>query len=226
MIARIVELAGEDTVVLIVSDHGGTSNQHMPVDINAVLEETGFVTYTTDPESGEQMPDLSQTTAFGIGLVHVFINLEGREPDGIVPAAEYEATQQKIIDALMTYVDPATGERPFVLALTRADAEMLNLWGELVGDVVYALKPGFDGAHGKQLPSTSFGIGGQHSTFIMSGAGVRKGVRLNRQVRVVDVASTVAYLLGLPVPGNAEGGVVYEALEDPDWMLTALGAMR
>ena len=48
---------------------------------------------------------------------------------------------------------------------------MFNLQGELVGDVVYALRPEFDGAHGKQLPSVSFGIGGQHSTFILSGAG-------------------------------------------------------
>ncbi len=224
MIARVAELADDDTVVLVVSDHGGTSNQHTPVDVNDVLESAGFVTYTTEPQSGERVPDLGRTLALGIGLVHVFINLEGREPDGIVPAEEYEPTQQRIIDALMTYRDPESGERPFVLALTRADAEMLNLMGELTGDVIYALKPGFDGAHGKQLPSTSFGIGGQHSTLIMTGAGVREGVCLERQVRVVDVAPTVAYLLGLPVPRHAEGGVIYEALEDPDWPLTALNS--
>ena len=99
---------------------------------------------------------------------------------------------------------------------------MFNLQGELVGDVVYALRPEFDGAHGKQLPSVSFGIGGQHSTFILSGAGVRQGVALERQVRVVDVAPTLCYLLGLPMPDRVEGGVVYEALADPNWHLTAL----
>jgi predicted AlkP superfamily phosphohydrolase/phosphomutase len=166
--------------------------------------------------------DLNRTTALGVGLVHVFINLKGREPHGTVEPADYAATQERIIAALHAYVDPASGGHPFVLALTRADAEMLNLWGDLVGDVVYALKPGYDGAHGKQLPSTSFGIGGQHSTFILAGAGVRSGVELQRQVRVVDVAPTIAYLLGLPMPANVEGGVVYEALEDPNWPLTAL----
>ena len=45
---------------------------------------------------------------------------------------------------------------------------------------------------------------------------------MQRQVRVVDVAPTLAYLLGLPVPANVEGGVVYEALEDPNWPLNAL----
>jgi hypothetical protein len=47
-------------------------------------------------------------------------------------------------------------------------------------------------------------------------------VELRSQVRVVDVAPTIAYLLGLPMPANVEGGVVYEALEDPNWPLTAL----
>jgi hypothetical protein len=219
MVAKVLELADAETVVAVVSDHGGTPNQHHPVDINAVLEGAGFLHHAP---GGGRMVDLRRTTALGIGLVHVFINLKGREPDGIVEPDDYAATQQRIIDALHAYTDPATGEHPFSLAVTRADAEMLNLWGDLVGDVVYALRPGFDGAHGKQLPSVSFGIGGQHSTFILAGSGVRAGVALQRQVRVVDVAPTLAYLLGLPMPANVEGGVVYEALEDPNWPLTAL----
>ena len=222
MIRQVLELADAETVVLVVSDHGGTPNQHRPVDINAVLARAGMVAYTTNERTGKREVDLSRTTALGVGLVHVFLNLKGREPGGVVEPAAYEATRQQVIEALHAYVDPATGKHPFVLAVTREDAEMLNLTGELVGDVVYALHPGFDGAHGKQLPSTSFGIGGQHSTFIAAGAGVRQGVALQRQVRVVDVAPTIAYLLGLPMPRNVEGGVVYEALEDPNWPLTEI----
>ena len=62
----------------------------------------------------------------------------------------------------------------------------------------------------------AFGIGGQHSTFVMAGAGVREGAALQREVRVIDVAPTLCYLLGWPMPRNAEGGVIYEALEDTD----------
>ncbi len=154
--------------------------------------------------------------------MHIFINLKGREPEGIVDPADYEQTQLEIIAALHTYQDRATGRYPFALALTRADAEMLNLWGDLVGDVVYALRPEFDGAHGKQLPTAQLGIGGQHSTCIMAGAGIRQGAALQRQVRAVDIAPTLCYLLGLPMPKNVEGGVIYEALADPDWHLAKL----
>ncbi|MYG00529.1 hypothetical protein F4212_15550 [Candidatus Poribacteria bacterium] len=221
MIGQIADLADDETVVLICADHGGTPNQFRSVDIEKVLEETGFIVRQENNKI-----DWSKTRALNVGLVHIFINLEGREPNGIVPAEDYEATQREIIAALHAYQDTETGRHPFSLAVTRADAEMLNLHGELVGDVVYALRPEFDGAHGKQLPSVSFGIGGQHSTFILSGAGVRKGVALERQVRVVDVAPTLCYLLGLPMPENVEGGVVYEALIDPNWHLTRLADME
>ena len=220
MIGRLMQLADEDTVILVCSDHGGTPNQFRAVDIEQVLEESGFIVRT---ENGEI--DWTKTRAVNVGLVHIFINLVGREPNGIVAPEDYEATQREIIAALHAYQDAETGRHPFTLAVTRADAEMLNLHGELVGDVVYALRPEFDGAHGKQLPSVSFGIGGQHSTFILSGAGVREGVALQRQVRVVDVAPTLCYLLGLPMPANVEGGVVYEALEDANWHLTRLAEL-
>ena len=218
MIGRLMALADSDTVCLVVSDHGGTPNQHRAVEVSSVLEETGFLTHKQ--QGGEQVVDWERTIAADVGLVHIFINLKGREPTGIVTAEEYRQTQLDIIAALNGYVDEETGLCPFALAVTREDAEMLNLWGELVGDVVYALRPEFDGAHGKQLPSAQLGIGGQHCTFIMGGAGVRSDLKLRRQVRAVDVAPTLCYLLGVPMPRDVEGGVVYEALEDPDWHLS------
>ncbi|MCY4090917.1 MAG: alkaline phosphatase family protein [Caldilineaceae bacterium] len=219
MIGRIVQLAGEDTLVCLVSDHGGTPNQFRSILIEEALEEAGLLVY--GEENGRRTVDWSRTSAAPVGLVHVFINLQGREPTGIVPVSDYEETQLAIIDALHAYTDPESGRHPFALAVTRADAEMVNLWGDTVGDVVYALRPEFDGAHGKQLPSVSFGIAGQHCTFVLAGPGVKEGITLRGQVRAVDVAPTLCYLLGLPMPRNVEGGVVYEALTDPDWHLNS-----
>ena len=216
MIGRVVELADENTVITVVADHGGTPSQHQPVDIAQVLEEAGFLVYA---DAEKQQVDWSRTIAAHVGLVHIFINLKGREPTGIVAPEEYQQTQLDLIEALHAYRDEETDRCPFALALTREDAEMVNLWSELVGDVVYALRPEYDGAHGKQLPTAKLGIAGQHCTFVMAGAGVKEGLALKRQVRVVDVAPTLCYLLGMPMPKQVEGGVVYEALEDMDWHL-------
>jgi predicted AlkP superfamily phosphohydrolase/phosphomutase len=211
LIGRVAALADGETVMAVVSDHGGTPTGHSPVEVGDVLAAAGLTVRGADGKV-----DWSKTRAAAIGLVHVFVNLQGREPDGIVPPEQYAAVQREVIDALLDYRHPATGERAFALAVTRADAEMLNLWGELVGDVVYALRPEYDGAHGKQLPSATLGIGGQHSTLVLSGAGVKQVGRLPRQVRHVDVAPTLAYLIGAPVPRNTEGAVLYQALTEPD----------
>lgn len=212
LIGRIVELADDQTVVAVVSDHGGTPTGHAPVDVDDVLVAAGL----TVRKPGSRAIDWSATRAAAIGLVHVFVNLQGREPDGIVPPEQYAAVQREVIDALLDYRHPATGQRAFALAVTRADAEMLNLWGELVGDVVYALRPEYDGAHGKQLPSATLGIGGQHSTLVLSGAGVKPIGRIPRQARHVDIAPTLAYLIGAPMPRNTEGAVLYQALANAD----------
>jgi len=217
MIGRLRKIADKDTAFFIVADHGGTSQQHQVVDIAQVLEETGFLKYKGRGKNREI--DWSRTTAANVGLVHIFVNLKGRQPGGIVAKKDFDRVRRDLIAALYDYKDPQTGHRPFALALTREDAEMVNLWGDLVGDVVYALRAEFDGAHGKQLPSVSFGMAGQHSAFIAAGAGIKRAGQLAGQVRVVDVAPTVCYLTGTPMPRNVEGGVVYEALADPDWHL-------
>jgi predicted AlkP superfamily phosphohydrolase/phosphomutase len=217
-VGRLLELDDGETLFVLISDHGGTPERHRQTQVADALAQAGLLVYTTDG-TGRRRIDWARTKAAPVGLVHVFINLKGREPEGIVDPADYTTVQRQIVDALLDYRDPQTGERPFVLALPRADAEALNLWGELVGDVVYALRPEYDGAHGKQLPSARFGFLGQHSTLVLAGPNVRRGVRLRRQARSVDVAPTICYLLGLPVPRQCEGGVLYEALEDPDWYL-------
>jgi xanthosine utilization system XapX-like protein len=50
-----------------------------------------------------------------------------------------------------------------------------------------------------------------HATFIAAGAGLRRGVTLEL-VRNLDVAPTIAALLGLSLTG-AEGRVLTEALQ-------------
>jgi predicted AlkP superfamily phosphohydrolase/phosphomutase len=217
MIGRIRKIADRDTAIFVVSDHGGTSQQFQVVDIDKVLEESGFLKYRGRGKS--RRIDWGRTKAANVGLVHIFVNLKGRQPGGIVDEKDYEAVRRDLIATLYDYTDQQTGRRPFALALTREDAEMVNLWGDLVGDVVYALQPEFDGAHGRQLPSVSFGSAGQHSTFIAAGAGIKRTGLLQGQVRVVDVAPTICYLTGTPMPRNVEGGVVYEALMNPDWHL-------
>ena len=218
-IGRLMEgLLDEQTVFCLVSDHGGTPTTFRVTDVNRVLEGAGLLSYK-DGGGRRGEIDWGKTKVAGQGVVNLFVNLEGREPTGIVKPQDYEQVRRETIEALMAYRDPVAGYCPFVFALRREDAEAVNMWGELVGDLVYATLPEFDGAHGHQLPSAKWGWGSQHTLFVLSGAGVKPGTHLERQVRQVDVAPTLAYLTGLPTPAESEGRVVMEALAQPDWHL-------
>jgi predicted AlkP superfamily phosphohydrolase/phosphomutase len=217
-IGRLMSRVDHDTLCVIVSDHGGTPDKYRRVTVEEALVQAELLAY----RPGEDQIDWTRTKAVPVGLGDVFVNLQGRDPDGIVAPEELAEVQRQVIDAIFDYRDAQTGERPFALALTRQDAEMVNVWGELAGDVVYALRPEFDGAHGYHLPSSRLGMGAQHAVCILSGAGVKKGVHLRGQVRQVDIAPTISYLLGIDVPRNAEGGVIYEALQDPNWHLAQI----
>jgi predicted AlkP superfamily phosphohydrolase/phosphomutase len=226
-IGRLMDaLMDDQTVFCLVADHGGTPTTFRVTNVADVLAAAGLLVYkegsTAGPGGGGRRREIdwTKTKAAPLGVVNIYVNLKGREPTGIVePGDEYEQVRRDIIHALTSYRDPKAGYCPFNLAVRREDAEAVNMWGELVGDVVYATLPEFDGAHGHQLPSAVWGWGGQHALFILAGAGVRRGEHLDRQVRQVDVAPTLAYLTGLPTPAQSEGRIVMEALETPDWQL-------
>jgi predicted AlkP superfamily phosphohydrolase/phosphomutase len=254
MLARIVEAAGEDTLFVLVSDHGAvadgpTFNPYLPLIAAGlcVMEGQGDDTDTKALEQQMEMahafikerlggkgservgseilemaslnqfnPDIKRSKAFPQRTIYVNINLKDRDPGGIVDPADYEKVQKQIIDALYTYLDPATGVRPVSLALSRQDARLLGLHGDHVGDVVYAIYPEFGGQHGPQLPTAGWGVGKLKSLEAFYGPGIKKGYKLERTSGLVDIVPTICYLMNWPVPAQVEGGVLYQALENPN----------
>jgi hypothetical protein len=170
--------------------------------------------------------DMKNTKAVPLQTSYVYINLKGRDPDGIVDPADYEQVQRQIIDALYMYVDPETGKRPVALALSKQDARILGLWGEDCGDVVYGTYPEVGQGHGNILPTADFGVGTIRNVLIMSGPGIRKGLRMERTARLVDIVPTICYLLQWPIPETAEGAVLYQAFKDPNFASEEISKLR
>ena len=50
--------------------------------------------------------------------------------------------------------------------------------------------------------------------FIAAGRGIKPGLKTNRVIREVDVAPTVAALMGVPYPEECEGAPIYQILTD------------
>ena len=62
--------------------------------------------------------------------------------------------------------------------------------------------------------------------FVMSGPGVKKHQILERTVWLTDIVPTICHLADLPVPQNAEGAILYQALDDPNIKLNELKDIR
>jgi predicted AlkP superfamily phosphohydrolase/phosphomutase len=111
------ERAGNDATILVMSDHG-FCNFRRGVAINTWLRDEGYLV----AKKGLLIDaDWSKTRAYSIGVEgSIYLNLRGREKQGIVNEGERNALLTEISDKLMKLVDPQTG-RPVFRRIYRPD---------------------------------------------------------------------------------------------------------
>jgi predicted AlkP superfamily phosphohydrolase/phosphomutase len=226
-LAQFLYLLDEGWTIIVTSDHGliCDTNEEGPAlmgdafGVNAkIMDELGLTALKRD-ENGNIVKEIdwSKTKAVATGTNHIFLNVKGRDPFGIVEPEEQYALEEEIIDALYGYRDPATGKRIISLAVRNADALVFGMGQEGMGDIIYFLEDSFHRVHGDSW-STRRDHGGNHTSvspiFIAAGPGIKKGYKTDRVIRQVDVAPTIAALLGTRMPAQCEGAPVYQIIED------------
>jgi predicted AlkP superfamily phosphohydrolase/phosphomutase len=163
--------------------------------------------------------DWSKSVAFSKGNYgQIFVNLEGREPNGVVREDEYESVRERIISKLRALEDPLTG-KPWIGAVFRRE-DIYN--GPLVED---APDIAFLPADMRHLPLgnadftsnrfmvDAFGISGCHrmnGVMIAHGEGIKKGSTVD--ARIYDIAPTLLYLLDQNIPDDMDGRVLTDAI--------------
>lgn len=104
----LAAISDRDTLV-VMSDHGFASFRR-GFNLNTWLDQNGYITRTPSEEaSAAQGPfadvDWTQTTAYGIGLNGLYLNLRGREKYGIVPETEKSALLERLTAELLEVRD-------------------------------------------------------------------------------------------------------------------------
>jgi predicted AlkP superfamily phosphohydrolase/phosphomutase len=170
----------------------------------------------------ENNVDWSKSRAYfpSAGGRAIWINLQGREPAGIVPPDQYESLRAEIVAKLKELVDDEG--RPVVrFALTREEAYE----GEFAADapdIALLANEGFYFAEGVERPvlrpngtKRTEKSGNHHIDGItgLYGPGVRAGHDLTG-ARIIDIAPTVLHLMGLPVQKDMDGRVLEGALTE------------
>jgi predicted AlkP superfamily phosphohydrolase/phosphomutase len=109
IIGEIAERLDEDTMLVMLSDHGFCGAK-LEVNLNAWLQQQGLLRFQTrSPRSLEEIDGRSQ--AYSLIPGRFYVNLKGREPRGSVdPGREYELVRERIREELLRLCDPNTGE--------------------------------------------------------------------------------------------------------------------
>ncbi len=113
VLGRALEVVDDDTTLIVMSDHG-FAPFYWGVNLNTLLLELGYVTLK-DPSAQGRMPlfgnvDWSKTKAYALGLNGLYVNVKGREDEGIVERGEeYQAVLDQLEKDLLSAVDPRNG---------------------------------------------------------------------------------------------------------------------
>ena len=165
--------------------------------------------------------DWSRTVAYSMGHVgQIYLNVAGREPQGIVTAADYEKRRQDVIDAL----GELRGDdgRPLVSEIIVREETYHGPYSQFGPDIHVVLDdynmiafPLF--ATNNQIVTDQIrGDSGCHrreGIFSVQGPGIRQNEQL-AEANILDLAPTILTLLGEPVPRTMDGRVLEEIFEE------------
>ena len=218
-IGEMMKYLDGDTSIIVTSDHGqcpksagdeyeigsigGTSTK--------VMSELGY-TVTYRDENGKLQIDWSKTRAVAKRSSYIYVNLKGRDPEGIVEPEDYHQLVLDIISDLYNYRNK-DGKRVIAHAFTRDEMEYLGMGGIHCGDILYQLVPTFNNEHANVVSTVHHEGWSMQNLCVMGGAGFKHGEFIDRPVRITDIVPTICHLTNTGMPGSVEGGVIYQALE-------------
>jgi len=151
VIGEVLEMAnGAD--VIVMSDHGFTTFDRA-FNLNTWLWKSGYMAFSGGPGAEEEGPlarvDWTQTQAYGLGLNGLYLNLAGREKQGIVTRGGQEQEVFKKLSAeLLAFRDPTNG-RAVVEVVSAPHAP-----GEFAPDLIIGYSAGYRGSWQTALGGT------------------------------------------------------------------------
>ncbi len=221
IIGELVTLAGDDVTVLVVSDHG-VKRMDGGICVNEWLWRNGWLALRNPPEPGKTLAfsdaqiDWSRTKAWASGGYYgrVFLNIQEREPEGVIPAAQAAAVRDELNAALKAIPAPdGTPLQTTVFYPENIYQQVNNYAPDLMvyfGDLHWRSVGGF-GYESIYTLENDTGPDdanhAQHGMFILHEPRTQGRGQTN-SYQLMDIAPTVLDRLGLPVPPQMQGRVI------------------
>jgi predicted AlkP superfamily phosphohydrolase/phosphomutase len=218
-IGQLLEKVPEDAMVLVVSDHGAKSMDG-GICINEWLIQKGYLVLKQEyPKKPTRFAELAidwpKTRAWSEGgyYARVFLNVQGREPHGIITRAEYEGFRDKLareIEAIPDEKGQPIGTRvlkpqQLYRRINGVAPDLFAYFGQLrwrsVGTVGLKTVQTFENDTGPDDANHA-----EEGIFILAGPGIPAGKHWHGG-QLMDVAPTLLKFFGMDVPADMQGKV-------------------
>jgi len=215
-IGRTVEAAGDETSVMIVSDHGAKAMEGA-ICINEWLQREGYLKLKEQPQERKRLtPDMidwPNTKAWGEGGYYgrLFLNVEGREPTGCIPPGAYEAMRDELIVAIEAIGDEEgtpIGSRVFkpedvYQEVKNIPPDLIVYFGDL--DWRSAGSVGVGSIHLRENDTGPDDANHLPDGIFAWDPGGDRSIRRADRYRIYDVAPSILRFFGLDVPEDMIG---------------------
>jgi predicted AlkP superfamily phosphohydrolase/phosphomutase len=218
-LGKVLEYADPRTLVIALSDHGFTAFRR-GVHLNTWLYDEGWLALRKgmrpgDP-AGEMLGavDWSRTKAYALGLGGIYLNLKGREREGIVSCEERSHLQQTIASRLTQLTDAGQAVRP-VRSAVAAEQLYRGPYAAEAPDLVVNFALGYRASWGTALGGVPAGHfedntrrwAGDHivDPRLVPGVLFMNRPARGQNARLSDLAPTILEAFGVSKPAAMEG---------------------
>jgi predicted AlkP superfamily phosphohydrolase/phosphomutase len=217
-IGRLISLAGDDTVVLVVSDHGA-KRMKGAFCVNEWLIEQGDLVVKEKPTKPTSLEDLeidwarTKAWAWGGYYARVFLNVQGREPQGLIAPEDYEKERDDLAARIRAIRGPHGESWETKIIKPQEYYEVLE--GEYPDLMVY-----FDDLYWRSAGTLGYGTKylAENDTGPDDAVHAQQGIYILRDPRraapkkldanILDIAPTVLDVMDIPVPADMKGHII------------------
>jgi len=179
----------------------------------------------------DALVDWTKSKAFVFsGLGEIYLNVKGRDPNGIISPEEYEKVRTEILERLRKIEEPKIGDK---ISCNAFKVPKRNIVYDDTPDLIIEETEEFNVdpsiGHNIIIERYEQPVKGQHSKrgiFLAYGHGIKKNYKTD--IKIFDIAPTILHIFALPVPIEMDGRVIKEMFDpnssfaDRDILFTSL----
>jgi predicted AlkP superfamily phosphohydrolase/phosphomutase len=223
IVGSIVDRYGAEATILVMSDHG-FCNFRRQFNLNTWLRDEGYI-YPRDCRSllnprRRRFVDWGKTRAYGLGLNGLYLNLRGRERDGIVDPAKRDALLNEIAEKLLAERDPKNGQ-PVIAEVYRAEEVYAGPNLSAAPDLIVGYHRGYRASWATTLGDiTDYVLSDNNSAWSadhciaadqVPGIIFSNKAILRERPTLIDLAPTILEAFGVEPPDSMTGGNLFQS---------------